>query len=84
MLLGRALIPPGNFARIDELRVITRGEGPAGELVAWHPHRFPALTVEDIARWVAGDGTDAQRVALADGIRAGLPAPVTQLARPGR
>jgi hypothetical protein len=27
--------------------------------------------VHDIARWVEGDGTDAQRLALADGIRRG-------------
>lgn len=34
----------------------------------------PWSTVEDIAAWVAGDGSDAQRNALADGIRLGWPA----------
>lgn len=32
-----------------------------------------ALTLEQIAKWVEGDGTNAQNMALADGIRAGLP-----------
>ena len=30
---------------------------------------LPWRSVEQIARYIAGDGTDAQRIALADGIR---------------
>lgn len=58
---------------IDNLRVDSLGSGPGPnqigvnnpfEIVAWR-------TIEEITAWVAGDGTDAQRVALADGILAG-------------
>lgn len=34
-------------------------------------HFLPWDTIESIAAYVAGDGSDAQRVALADGIREG-------------
>lgn len=35
------------------------------------PRRMPWPDVDAIAAWVAGDGTDAVRIALADGIREG-------------
>jgi hypothetical protein len=40
-------------------------DGPAQAVATLHP------TIEDIAAYVAGDGADAQRVAIADGIRRG-------------
>lgn len=63
---------PERFARITRIHMTIYGTDSSDDCMQFDDSR-PALTIEAIADWVAGDGTDAQRVAIADGIRAGLP-----------
>jgi len=60
------IVPPGGVPVFSvQVAVVTHDRNLiAAELKPWQ-------SIEDIAAWVQGDGTDALRAALADGIREG-------------
>lgn len=68
-LVARLKLTPNELEWVESVEVIVRGYRKGDALQVFRS--VPAMTLEDIARYVAGDGGDPQRVALADGIRSG-------------
>lgn len=70
-VLAMVKLLPGPISFVHSVQALVIGETRSGDVMLNQVTLVPWQSIDDIAAWVQGDGTDPQRLALADGIRRG-------------